>query len=213
MDLSIFARAAHDDHDRLGYSLGRVFEVALIVGVWVAVSIAVGASLAIGIVGGAKFAPAAPVLALQGVGLGAMFVSLVWANGLLGLGMYRVILALSLSALALNAALVAPLVLIDGARGAAIGTAVSEILLAVVQCYAVVRGRPQLRPSLRILPKVALAAAFGLLPLALTGLPVIVRLAISSALFGACLAATRALPLELLDLVPGLARRWGPRRT
>jgi lipopolysaccharide exporter len=209
--LPIFARAAHNDHNRLGYSLGRVFEVALIVGVWVSVSIAVGAPLAIAIVGGAKYAPAVPVLALQGIGLGAMFVSLVWANGLLGLGLYRLILIINLAALAVNATLVAPLVLIDGARGAAIGTAVAEILAAIAQCVAVVWGRPQLRPSLRILPKVALAGALGLLPLAMTGLPVIVRLAISTALFGACLLGTRAFPPELLDLMPGLAARLRSR--
>lgn len=203
----IFARAARDDHDRLGYSLGRVFDVALIAGAWVAVSIAVGAPLAIAIVGGSKFAPAVPVLAFQGVGLGAMFVSLVWANGLLGLGLYRVILALSLGSLLLNVMLVAPLVLIDGARGAAIGTAVVEILLAVAQCLAIVRGRPQLRPSLRVLPRVALAAALGLVPLALTGVPVIVRLVISTSLFGICLLVTRAFPPELLDLVPGIFTR------
>ncbi|HTA15091.1 MAG TPA: oligosaccharide flippase family protein [Solirubrobacteraceae bacterium] len=207
----IFARAARDDHNRLGYSLGRVFEVALIAGAWVAVSTAVGAPLAIAIIGGAEFAPAVPVLALQGVGLGAMFVSLVWANGLLGLGLFRTILAISVTALAVNAMMVAPLVLLDGARGAAIGTALAEILLAVVQCLAVVRGRPQLRPSLRTMPKVALAATFGLLPLAMTGIPVIARLAISTALFTACLLATRAFPPELLDLLPGLAARWRSR--
>ncbi|HEY2200578.1 MAG TPA: oligosaccharide flippase family protein, partial [Solirubrobacteraceae bacterium] len=84
----IFARAAQDDHERLGYALGRVFDVALIVGAWVAVSIAVGAPLAIAIIGGPKFDPAVPVLAVQGVALGAMLVSLVWANALLGLGVY-----------------------------------------------------------------------------------------------------------------------------
>ncbi len=83
----IFARAAHDDHDRLAYAVGKVFDVSVIVGAWVAVSTAVGAPLAIAIVGGPKFAGAAPVLAIQGVGLGAMFVSLVWAYALLSLGL------------------------------------------------------------------------------------------------------------------------------
>ena len=204
----IFARAALDDHERLGYALGRVFDMSLIVGAWVAVSIAVGAPLAIAIVGGPEFAPAAPVLAIQGVALGAMFVSLVWANGLLGLGLYRAILILSVSALIVNAMLVAPLVLLDGARGAALGTAIAEIVLGVAQCIAVVRKRPALRPSFKGLPKVALAAALGLTPLALTGLPVIVRLVISTSLFGGCLLLTRAFPSELLDLVPAVGARW-----
>jgi O-antigen/teichoic acid export membrane protein len=205
--LPIFARAGHDDHDRLGYALGRVFEVSLIVGAWVAVSIAVGAPLAIAIIGGPTFKPAASVLALQGTGLGAMFVSLVWSNGLLGLGRYRQILAISVAGLALNVALVTPLVLIDGARGAAIGTSTVEIVLAIVLGLAVVRRRPLLRPSLRIFPGVALAAALGLAPLALSPVPVIARLAISTALFAGTLLLTRAYPAELLELLPGLSAR------
>jgi O-antigen/teichoic acid export membrane protein len=203
----IFARAARDDHDRLGYALGRVFEVSLLVGAWVAVSIAVGAPLAVSIVGGAAFKAAGPVLAIQGVGLGAMFVSLVWAYGLLSLALYRQILWISVGALALSALLVAVLVPIDGARGAAIGTAIAEIVAAIVEGVAVVRGRPQLRPSLRSVPFVALAAGAGLLPLALTGLPVIVRLVISTALFAAVIVTTRAYPRELLDVVPWIGGR------
>lgn len=206
--LPIFAHTVHaDDYDRLGYGLGRVFEVSLIVGAWVTVSIAVGAPLALAIVGGPRFAPAAPVLAVQGIGLGAMFVSLVWANGLLGLGRYRQILAISVGGLVLTAALVAALVPIDGAQGAAIGTAIGEIALAIAQCTAVVRRHPALRPSLRILPGVALAIVLGLAPLALTSVPVIARLAISTALFAGALLITRAYPRELLDLLPALRAR------
>jgi O-antigen/teichoic acid export membrane protein len=206
--LPIFAHTVRDDdHNRLGYALGRVFEVALIVGAWVAVSIAVGAPLALAIVGGPRFAPAAPVLAVQGIGLGAMFVSLVWANGLLGLGLYRQILAISLAGLLLTAALVAVLVPIDGAQGAAFGASTGEVVLAIAQCVAVVRKRPLLRPSLRVLPGVALAAALGVAPLALTAVPVIVRLVISTALFAGALLLTRAYPPELLELLPRLRAR------
>jgi O-antigen/teichoic acid export membrane protein len=94
------------------------------------------------------------------------------------------------------------LVPIDGAQGAAIGTATGEIVLAIAQCVLVVRRRPQLRPSLRILPGVTLAAALGLAPLALTPIPVIARLAISTALFAGALLLTHAYPPELLDLLP-----------
>jgi len=198
----IFARAARDDHERFGYALGRVFEVALIVGVWLAVSIAVGATLAINIIGGSKFHPASQVLAIQGVAIGAMFVSAVWANGLLGLGLYKQILALNLAALAANAVLVSLLVSLDGARGAAIGTGLAEIGYAIGNALLVVRGRPLLSPSLRILPKVALAAALGLAPMAMAGVPVIVRLLISTTLFACTLAFTRALPPELTALLP-----------
>jgi Na+-driven multidrug efflux pump len=136
-----------------------------------------------------------------------MFVSLVWANALLSLGVYRQILAISVLALAVNITLVALLIPLDGARGAAIGTAVAEIIVALVQAYAVVRDRPRLRPSLRTLPCVLLAAGVGLVPLAFTGLPVIVRLVMSTTLFGAVILSARALPRELLDVAPRLHRR------
>ena len=204
----IFARAARDDHDRLGYSLGKVHEVAMIGGAWVAVSIAVGAPLAITIVGGAKFQPAEPVLAVQGVGLGAMCVSAVWANGLLSLGLYRQILLINVAALVFNALLVSALIPLDGAQGAAIGTVTAEIVAAIVLALAVTRGRPRLRPSMRILPRVALAAALGLTPLAMTGVPVIARIAISTTLFGIVLLATGALPSELRALIPHSLSRW-----
>ena len=198
----IFSRAAQEDHERLGYAMGRVYEVALIVGAWVAVSIAVGAPLAIKIIGGSEFKPADSVLAVQGVALGAMFVSAVWGNGLLSLGLYRQILAITVLALLLNAGLVAALISVDGARGAAIGTAVAEIAAAIAQAAAVVHRRPQLRPPMGILPKVALAVAVGLVPLLLGGIPTIARLALSTALFGAALALTRAFPPELEHLIP-----------
>ncbi|MGA9876153.1 MAG: oligosaccharide flippase family protein [Solirubrobacteraceae bacterium] len=208
----IFARAAHDDHERLGYALGRVFEVSVIVGAWVAVSVAIGAPLAIAIVGGHKFAPAVSVLALQGIGLGAMFVSLVWANTLLSLGVFRLILVISISMLLVNAVLVVALVPLYGARGAAIATSLAELIAVVVQATAVLRGRPQLRPSMRVLPYVALASAVGLIPLAMTGIPVIARLVISTVLFTGVVFVTRTFPRELLDIVPwiGTHRRNGP---
>lgn len=198
----IFARAARDDHERLGYALGRVFEVALLVGAWMAVSIAVGARLFVDVIGGAEFKPAAPVLAIQGVALGVMFVSMVWASGLLSLGLYRQILILNIGGLALNAALVALLVTIDGSRGAALGTVIAELAGALAQATAVMWGRPQLRPSLRVLPRATLAVAFGLTPLVMDGVPIIARLAISTVLFASTLVVTRALPAELQALIP-----------
>jgi lipopolysaccharide exporter len=198
----IFARAAQEDHVRLGYGLGRVFEVALIVGAWLGVSVAVAAPLAISLIGGPSFKPADQILALQGLTLGAMFVSAVWANGLLGLGLFRQILIVNVLGLAVNAALVSVLVTADGARGAAIGTGVAEIFAASAAAFCVIRGRPALRPSLRVVPPVILASALGLAPIALGGVPVIVRLAISVTLFASTILLTRALPPEVSAVLP-----------
>jgi O-antigen/teichoic acid export membrane protein len=200
--LPIFSRAARDDHDRLGYALGRVYEVALIVGTWVALSILIGAPLAIEVIGGSEFADASGVLAIQGVALGATFVSIVWGNGLLSLSMHRQILLLNAGALLASIAMLAVLVPLDGARGAAIGTACGEVGAALAGGFILVRRYPSLRPSHRVVPRVAAGAALGLLPLAVGGIPVIARLLASTVLYGGTLLLTGALPPELRVLLP-----------
>ncbi len=83
----------------------------------------------------------------------------------------------------------------------------TELAAAVVSGIVLTSGRPELRPSLRIVPRVAIAAGIALLPMLLTGIPVIARLAISTAMYGAALLAMRALPAELGALLPTL-RPW-----
>jgi hypothetical protein len=53
------------------------------------------------------------------------------------------------------------------------------------------------------MPRVALAAAVGASPVLIGGLPIIVRLVISSLLYLAVLLLTGALPRELVDALPG----------
>ena len=205
----IFARAARDDPARLGYALSRVFEVSLMVGVGVALSIAVGARFAIELIGGAHFLPATPVLAVQGVAVGATFVSSVFGYGMLSLHLHRLILIFNLVMFVVVAIVVAVLVPLDGAQGAAIGTASVEIVAAIGNGLLLVRGRPHLVPSLRTLPLVALAALLGAAPALASGLPVIVRLLLSTTIYLGVLLALKAPPPELLTLLP---RRLGGRR-
>ena len=203
----IFARAARDDPERLGYAPSRVFEVSLIVGAWMALALASGASFAVAVIGGASFEPATPVLAILALALGGTFVNAVWGFAMLSLHMHRTMLVLSASSLALLAVVAPVLVLVDGARGAAIATAAVEIAAAVLGGGVVVRSRSHLRPRLSILPKVALAALLGAAPMLATGVPVVARVALCSAVYGAVLLATRAFPRELEALLPPALRR------
>ncbi len=196
----IFAHAAHTDTARFASVISRTFDMSLIVGVWVSLSLAVGASLAIAVVGGGSFRPAVPVLAVQGISVAAVFVGNVWITALLSLHLHRVILVLNLALLALVATAVAILTPLYGAQGAAIATASVEVAAAVAGGVILVRGRSHLKPSLRLLPRVGAAALLGALPMLLTGAPVIGRLALSSALYGLVLLALRAFPPDL----PGL---------
>jgi O-antigen/teichoic acid export membrane protein len=197
----IFSRAARDDHERLAYAIERVFEVSLIVGAWVSLAIALGARFAIEAIGGHKFAPAADVLAIQGISVGATFVGTVWGFGLLSLGRHRAILLFNLAALATVVAAVSILASVDGARGAAIGTSGVELANAIIGAWLLSRRRAHLRPSMRVLPKVALALAVAALP-ALLPISEPARVVLSLVLYLIVLLGTRALPAELLALVP-----------
>lgn len=202
--LPIFARAAHGDENRLGYALERVFEVALLVGAWVAVSLAVGAPLAISILAGHQFAAAADPLRLLGVALAGTFVGIVWNNALLSLRYHGDLLRISVGALVFGALLTGALAAVDGATGAAAGLAACEVTAAVVTLLVVARRRPALRPSLRVVPRAALASLIALAPL-LIDVSVILRLVISTALFLAVVVLTNALPPELGALLPRFA--------
>jgi len=203
----IFARAARDDPARLGYALSRVFEVSLIVGAWTALALAIGAPLAVELIGGERFAPAAPILAIQGLAVGATFVNAVWGYGMLSQHLHRTILLFSLASLPVVTITVAVLVKLDGARGAAIGTAAVEVGIAIVGGILLVHDRPHLRPRLAVVPKVALASLLGASPMLIDGLPVLARLALSSAIYGVVLLAVRAYPEELKALMPARLRR------
>jgi O-antigen/teichoic acid export membrane protein len=202
----IFARAARDDPARLGYALSRVFEVSLLVGVWMALSLAIGADFVIEVIGGARFLPATPVLAVQGIAVGATFVSAVWGYGMLSLRLHRLILVFNLSMLALVAAVVATLVALDGAQGAAIGIAATEVVSAIASGLLLFRGRPHLVPRLRVLPRAAVAALPGASPALATGLPVLVRVILSTIVYWLVLLVLDAPPPELYEALPAWLR-------
>jgi O-antigen/teichoic acid export membrane protein len=199
----IFAHTAHGDPARFAYAISRVFEASLIIGVWVSLSLIVGARLAIEVVGGGRFLPAAPVLAVQGLSVAAIFVSTVWSYALLSLHLHRTILILNLSMLALVALAVAVLASLYGALGAALATAAAETATALVGAIVLVRGRAHLKPRLRVLPQVALAALVGAAPMLLTGTPIIGRVLLSTCLYAVVLLLQGAYPADLGEL-PGL---------
>jgi O-antigen/teichoic acid export membrane protein len=203
----IFARAARDDPARLGYAISRVFEVALIVGVWISLSLAVGARFAIAVVGGVRFLPATSVLAIQGIAVGATFVGTVWGYGMLSLHLHKQILGYNLAMLGLVVVAVSVLTPLDGAQGAAIGTAAVELAGAVGFGLLLFHGRPHLVPRGRALPRVAVAAALGATPALLSPVPVFVRLILSTLIYGVAILALGALPDEVYDVLPSWLRR------
>jgi O-antigen/teichoic acid export membrane protein len=204
----IFSRAARESPARLRYAISRVFDVAVIVGAWISLSMAVGSHLIIEVIAGSRFGPAAPVLALQGIAVGGAFVSSVWAYGLLSLGRHRVILIFNLTLLVAVAVLVAILASLDGAVGAAIATAAVEIASAIAGAAVLAHGRPHLKLSARVLPKVVAATAIGAAPALLAYLSSIERVCLSTLLYGAVLLLLKAFPSDLsASLIPSRVKR------
>jgi O-antigen/teichoic acid export membrane protein len=184
----ILARAAREDRDRLARSMQRLFDVAVML----------GAELAIGFVGGPEFEPAVPVLRVQGIALASSYLVAVWAAGLWALHEQRGLAWANVVGVAAAAGLTAALIPGSGALGAAIAMTIAEALLAATYAIVLLRPRPELRPSLSVVPK-ALVAVTPALALLFTPLPEIVNVPLGSMLFFAILMALRGLPEGLVS--------------
>jgi O-antigen/teichoic acid export membrane protein len=206
--LPIFARAARDDRARLDYALGRTFDVCLLLGLGVGLSLVTGAGFIIDVIAGPKFAPAADVLRVQGIALISTFIGAVLGYALLSLGRYRELLLVNLAVLILSGALTAVLASKYGALGAAGATTTVEIIYTGLLAIAVVRAGIQPQISLAVMPRAALAALLGALALVPAGLPDVLRPVLGLAIYGLALVAMRAVPRELLEQVPVLGRRF-----
>ena len=193
----IFAHSALSDLDRLAYGVDRVFSVMLIAGVWVGLAIVLGAPVLIDLIGGDRFRPADDVLRIQGVGLAGSFLGALWGTVLLSLQRRRAMVLVNLTALVAGIVLVWVLAETHGAEGAALATAITELGLALGTPLVLLRTDPHVLPSLRVVPRVALAAAAGA-AVALLGLPAVPLVALATVAYAAVLLLTRAVPEEIL---------------
>jgi len=205
--LPLLARAARDDRERLGYVVRRIFEVSLILGVAAAVGTLGGAQFMIHVVAGAKYAAAAKVLQLQGIALIATFALAGWSYALLSLRRYTGVLLANLAAFLVSCSLTLVLANGHGAIGAAIATLCGESVLALGLLAAILRGHPELRPPAGIVLKVALAAAPTVVLALLSGVPSLVRAVLALAVYGLLIVLMRAVPVEVLELLPAGVRR------
>jgi O-antigen/teichoic acid export membrane protein len=199
--LPVLARAARDDHDRLGYVLGRLFEVMLIVGVWIGLALALGASFAIHVLAGNKSGPSVPVLQIQSLAIVTQFLAASWQYGLLSLHRHRPLLMISAGALVLS--VVSTLILVPQlqAQGAAIAFMIVEVVVAVSSLVVLIRSAPGLVPPLRVPLRVTVAAALGASMFLIPGLTSLARALIASVIYFGVLVALRAIPPEVLQAV------------
>jgi O-antigen/teichoic acid export membrane protein len=200
--LPLLARAARDDRERLSYALRRIFEVSLILGVAATLTTLAGAQFMIAVVAGHEYAASAGVLQIQGLALIASFVLAGWSFALLSLKRYKGLLLVNLAAFLVSCSLTAVLASNDGATGAAIATLCGESVLALASLLVLLNGHPELRPKLGIVLKVTLAAAPAIVLALLSDVPSLVRTVLALAVYGLLIVITRAVPAEVVELLP-----------
>jgi O-antigen/teichoic acid export membrane protein len=202
----IVTRAARDDPGRFAYVTGRMFELSVIVAVWVALMVELGAPFAINVLGGHAAAPATSILRIQGLAVMATFVAVACGFPLLSLRRYSAVLIAN--ALGLVATLAVSLSLVPGlhGRGAAIATVAAEVTLAAVTTVALMRARPNLRLPLGAVPVALLAGAAGVGLGRLVTVHPVLEVLVGTAAYGIVLALLGRFPPEI-----GHALRGGRR--
>jgi O-antigen/teichoic acid export membrane protein len=195
----ILVRAARDDLERLRYGMQRLFDVSLLFGSWIALSVAVGAPFAIAVIAGRpQFDASIPVLRLQALSLVTSFLVAVWSFALLALGKYRMLLIANALATVASAVLTIVLVPAAGAKGGALATFGAEAVLAVGYLVAVARYHRSLIPRLgvggRLLPGLVVAIACAVF----VPLPAVVMVVLVSIVFWASAWLCGAVPNELI---------------
>lgn len=194
----ILARAARDDQERLSYALQRLFDGALVVGGLFALLLIVGAPFAVAIVGGPKFRTSVEILQILGVGIVGTFLVAIWSFALLSLRLYRDLIVVNGFVALL--AIVLSLLLIPSlqARGGAIATATLEIILAAAYAAVLSYRRSDLRPSLHLVPRVAVAFAVAFTVAVILPVSSVSATIIGTVVLFLGLLALRALPAEFL---------------
>ena len=185
---------------------GKVFDVALVCGAFMTVTVALGAGFIIELIAGGHGAGAASVLRIQSLMLTASFVSTASALGLIALRRYRPMMLISSAALSLDVTLSLALVPSLGARGGALADIVTEALVAVAMTFVLVRSVPRHGLTPAIVPAVALATALAAATALLPAGSLVHALA-AAVVYIVVLAATKAIPSEVLAAARGAIPR------
>jgi O-antigen/teichoic acid export membrane protein len=189
---------AHRDRTNFGETIGKVFTVAVICGVWMSLVIALGATFIIDVIAGSRGRGAVPVLRIQGLVLIVSFVSTSSALGLVALKRYRPLIVTSSSALLLNIVLALVLVPRLGAEGGAVADVVTEAVAAIGLTVTLMRAVPENQITLAFVPSMVLACAVSAVVLLLPIGPV-AQVIGATAIYVGTLLLTGTIPDEVID--------------
>ncbi len=197
--LPILARAARDDSVRLSYAVQRLFEVGLILGVWMSASTIVGAKLGIDVVAGAEFHPAIGVLEIQALAIVTSFIAAILGYALLSLRQYRQLLRANALAVLIVTVLSFLLIPAYGARGAAIAPTVAEACLGFAYAVSLARSDARLHLSLKMVPRLVIGLCVSLA--VVYALPVsseLIKLFVLAMVYFPLLYMFKVIPLEVV---------------
>jgi O-antigen/teichoic acid export membrane protein len=191
----VLARVADREGGRLSIPFQRLFDVCAILGAGAAFLLVAGADFIIDVIAGPEFAPAVPVLQIHGLAIAETFFVALFSGTLWVVRRKRSLVVGH--AVGLLAAIGLTLALVPGweAEGAAVAMVVAEGLLGIWLGAALLWSLPELRPSLSVLPKVALGLLLAGL-IALAPLPDVVVVALGSAAYLGVIVALRGVPVE-----------------
>jgi O-antigen/teichoic acid export membrane protein len=199
--LPVLSAAGVHDHGRLKYVLQRMVEVGALTGMYLAVMIVILASPAIELIGGEQYADAAGILQIQGFALIGVFLGQVCQLGLIAIRRQRAMAWAN--GVALVAVIVLGLILLPavGAEGAGIAAVLAEGLLATTLFVFLRIAKRDVAPSFAFAWKIV---ACGAVAVAAYWLPLNewVNAVIGTLAFGAAALLVRAIPSEMLELVP-----------
>jgi O-antigen/teichoic acid export membrane protein len=192
----LLARVAGDDEERHRYARQRLLEVSLIAGGWAALSLSLGASVAIDVVAGSDFDPSIGVLQIQAWMLIGTFLAVAMGFVLLSLRRHTALLVANGLALATSVALTLALVPSHGAKGAAVAAVTGESTLALLYGITLFRGAWG-EPWSRVFPAVFAAIGLSLALLLIPGLRDVPLVLAATGVYFGTLVVTRSIPPEL----------------
>ncbi len=199
----ILTRAQRDDHERFLHATRRMFELAALVGVWLALAIELSAGFVVEVLGGRAESPAAAVLRIQGLAVMFTFMAVACAYPMLSRNRRHELVLANVLGLVAALALSLALVPVIAAKGAAVATVGAEATLMLVTAVALVRTTPGLRLPLGVLPVAALAAVAGAGAGYLVGVHPVVEVAVGSAVYLAIIVLLGRFPPELGHAISG----------
>ena len=198
----LLSRAAQDNRARLESAIQGLFDGTALLGCAVALGVVVGAPTLIDIVGGSDYEGAAEVLRFHGAAMLASFLLAPLSFALLALHRHRGMLAANAVALLVTTVLVLALGSSDGARGAAIATVIGEVVLLAGYAVALTAGDRELRPSMATTAKALACAGLAALVVLVPGLGPLPAAVIAVAAYAVLVLLARAVPADLLVLLP-----------